>query len=102
MSNIPLVDLKAQHKQIADEVMQGFAKTLENTSFILRPDVTAFETAFASFCGVKHCVGVANGTDALEIMLRAGGVGPGDEVLVPANTFIATPLAVARAGATPV
>ncbi|MEW5847164.1 MAG: DegT/DnrJ/EryC1/StrS family aminotransferase [Myxococcota bacterium] len=102
MSNIPLVDLKAQHRQISEEVSQGFARVMENTAFIMGPEVQAFEAAFAQFSGVKHCLGVANGTDALEVMLRAAGVGAGDEVILPANTFIATALAVVRAGATPV
>jgi dTDP-4-amino-4,6-dideoxygalactose transaminase len=99
---IPLVDLKAQHRQIADEVQAGFARLFENTAFILGAEVAAFEQAFARFSGVKHCVGVASGTDALEMMLRAVGIGSGDEVIVPANSFIATALAVVRAGATPV
>jgi len=102
MANIPLVDLAAQHRQIAEEVARGFAGILETTSFILGKEVKQFEEAFAAFVGAKHCIGVGNGTDALELALRAAGVGPGDEVILPANTFIATPLAVARAGATPV
>ncbi|HVU49738.1 MAG TPA: DegT/DnrJ/EryC1/StrS family aminotransferase [Polyangia bacterium] len=101
-TNIPLVDLGAQHRQVADEIARGFSKVLENTSFILGAEVKAFEDAFAAFTGAKHCVGVGNGTDALELALRAAGVGPGDEVIIPTNTFIATPLAAARAGATPV
>jgi dTDP-4-amino-4,6-dideoxygalactose transaminase len=101
-TNIPLVDLGAQHRQVADEIARGFAKVLENTSFILGAEVKSFEDAFAAFTGAKHCVGVGNGTDALELALRAVGVGPGDEVIMPTNTFIATPLAAARAGATPV
>src|SRR5262245_27443522 len=96
---IPLVDLKAQHQQIADEVQQGWARLFETTAFILGEEVASFEREFARFSGVKHCVGVANGTDALEIMLRAVGIGHGDEVIVPANSFIATALAVVRAGA---
>jgi dTDP-4-amino-4,6-dideoxygalactose transaminase len=102
MANIPLVDLGAQHRQIADEVARGFARVLETTSFILGKEVKQFEEAFAAFVGAKHCVAVANGTDALELALRAAGVGPGAEVILPTNTFIATALAVARAGATPV
>jgi dTDP-4-amino-4,6-dideoxygalactose transaminase len=102
MANIPLVDLGAQHRQVADEVARGFAGVLETTSFILGKEVKQFEEAFAAFMGTKHCVAVANGTDALELALRAAGIGPGDEVIVPTNTFIATALAVARAGATPV
>ena len=99
MSPIPLVDLKAQLKQIQSEVQAGFARVLETTSFILGKEVAEFEAAFARFSEVKHCVGVANGTDAIELMLRAAGVGAGDEVILPANTFIATALGVARAGA---
>jgi dTDP-4-amino-4,6-dideoxygalactose transaminase len=102
MSQIPLVDLKAQHQEVAEEVQRGFAQVLEKTAFILGPAVAEFEKAFAAFTGVAHCVGVANGTDALELMVRAAGIGPGDEVILPANTFIATALAVARAGGTPV
>ena len=102
MSSIPLVDLGAQHRAIAEEVAAGFAAVLEKTAFILGPAVKEFETAYAAFIGVKHCVGVANGTDALELALRAAGIGPGSEVILPANTFIATALAVARAGAQPV
>src|SRR5262245_43431264 len=102
MAGIPLVDLKAQHRQVADDIQKGFARVFDATSFIDGADVRAFEEAFATFARVKHCVGVANGTDALELALRAAGIGPGDEVIVPANTFIATPLAVVRAGATPV
>jgi len=99
---IPLVDLKAQHRQIADEVQRGFARVFEDTSFILGREVAAFEEAFARFSGVKHCVGVGNGTDALELALRAVGVGSGDEVVLPTNSFVASALAVLRAGATPV
>ncbi len=102
MSSIPLVDLKAQHRQVNSEVLEGFSRVLENTSFVLGPEVAAFEAEFAAFSQVPHCVGVANGTDALELALRALGIGIGDEVVLPANTFIATPLAVVRAGATPV
>jgi dTDP-4-amino-4,6-dideoxygalactose transaminase len=99
---IPLVDLKAQLKDIQSEVQLGIARVMENTNFILGKEVEEFEAAFATFSQAAHCVGVANGTDAIELLLRAVGVGPGDEVLLPTNTFIATALAVARAGATPV
>jgi len=99
---IPLVDLQAQHREIADEVMAGISRVMDSGAFILGAAVNEFEAAFAQFCGVDHCVGVGNGTDALELMLRALDIGPGDEVIVPANTFIATALAVVRAGATPV
>lgn len=102
MANIPLVDLGAQHRQVVEEVTRGFQAVFERTAFILGEQVKQFEEAFAAFVGAKHCVGVANGTDALELALRAAGIGAGDEVILPANTFIATALAVARAGATPV
>lgn len=99
---IPLVDLAAQHAQVADDVARGWADVLSSTAFVGGPQVAAFEAAFASYVGAAHCVGVANGTDAIELALRALGVGPGDECIVPANTFIATAEAVVRAGATPV
>ncbi|MGM1061220.1 DegT/DnrJ/EryC1/StrS family aminotransferase [Saccharothrix sp. Mg75] len=100
--DIPLVDLGAQHEQVADEVAEGWAEVLRTTAFIGGRQVAAFEAEFAAYQGVAHCVGVGNGTDALELALRALDVGPGDECVVPANTFIATAEAVARTGATPV
>ena len=100
--SIPLVDLGAQHAEVAEEIAAGFARVIGQTAFILGPEVRSFEDAFARFCGVAHCVGVGNGTDALELAVRALGLGAGDEVLVPANTFIATALGVLRAGARPV
>ena len=102
MNQIPLVDLKAAHEEVADEVRAGFERVLAGTAFIGGDEVRRFESAYAQFGGVAHCVGVANGTDAVELALRAGGVGVGDEVVVPANTFIATVGAVARIGARPV
>jgi dTDP-4-amino-4,6-dideoxygalactose transaminase len=102
VSHIPLVDLAAQHRQVAAAVETGFAAVLEAGDFIGGKAVAAFEIEYAQFIGVRHCVGVANGTDALEMALRAVGVGVGDEVVLPANTFIATAEAVARIGALPV
>jgi dTDP-4-amino-4,6-dideoxygalactose transaminase len=99
---IPLVDLRWQHAQVAGAVEAGFARVLATTAFINGSDVADFERDFAALCGAAHCVGVANGTDALELALRALDIGPGDEVLLPANTFVATAEAAARAGATPV
>lgn len=99
---IPLVDLAAPHAEVADEVAAGWSAVLARTAFIGGPQVAEFEASYASYAGVDHCVGVGNGTDALELALRALGVGPGDECILPANTFIATAEAVARAGATPV
>jgi dTDP-4-amino-4,6-dideoxygalactose transaminase len=100
--HIPLVDLKAQYKTIASEVNAAIQHVLESASFILGPEVEAFEREFAAFCGVRHCITVASGTDALHLILRALNIGPGDEVIVPAFTFIATALGVTLAGATPV
>ncbi|PPK64510.1 DegT/DnrJ/EryC1/StrS family aminotransferase [Actinokineospora auranticolor] len=100
--HIPLVDLAAQHAAVADEVAEGWAQVLAKTAFVGGPQVAAFEAEYAAFAGVANCVGVGNGTDALELALRALGVGPGDECVVPANTFIATAEAVARTGATTV
>jgi dTDP-4-amino-4,6-dideoxygalactose transaminase len=99
MSKIPLVDLQAAHAEVAQEVEVGFKRVLEYTAFIGGEEVAAFEREYAAFTGVRHCVGVANGTDAIELALRALGVGAGDEVVLPANTFIATAEAVARCGA---
>ena len=96
---IPLVDLGLQHRRIADEVREGFDRVLANTSFILGPEAERFERAYADYCAVRHCVGVGNGTDAVELALRAAGVGQGDEVVIPASTFVATAEAVLRAGA---
>lgn len=99
---IPLVDLSLQHRQIAGEVEEGFADVLSTGDFVGGKAVAAFEQEYAQFVGARVCVGVGNGTDALEMALRAVGVGPGDEVVVPANTFIATAEAVVRAGGRPV
>ncbi len=99
---VPFVDLKAAHAEIADEVAAGFERILATATFVGGPDVAAFEQDYAEASAVAHCVGVANGTDAIELALRAVGVGPGDEVILPANTFVATAEAVARAGATAV
>lgn len=102
MNSIPLVDLRAQHAAVAEEVAEGWQEVLAQTAFIGGPQVAAFETEYAAYAGTGHCVGMANGTDAIEIVLRALGIRPGDEVILPANTFIATAEAVARAGAAPV
>ncbi|MDH6238278.1 DegT/DnrJ/EryC1/StrS family aminotransferase [Cryobacterium sp. CG_9.6] len=96
---IPLVDLRIQHAQIEEEVNVGIAGVLRHQGFILGPEVRAFETEFARYSGVGHVLGVGNGTDALELALRAVGIGRGDEVIVPANTFVATAEAVLRTGA---
>ncbi|KQT91955.1 erythromycin biosynthesis sensory transduction protein eryC1 [Marmoricola sp. Leaf446] len=100
--SIPLVDLASQQAEIADEVREGLDRVFERTAFVGGEDVTRFEAEYAAFSGAQHCVGVANGTDALELALRASGVEAGQEVVLPANTFIATAEAVSRTGATPV
>jgi dTDP-4-amino-4,6-dideoxygalactose transaminase len=102
VNTIPLVDLSLQHAQIAEEVDAGFAEVLSTGDFIGGKAVAAFEQEYAEFVGVRSCVGVGNGTDAIEMALRALGVGHGDDVVLPANTFIATAEAVVRAGARPV
>jgi dTDP-4-amino-4,6-dideoxygalactose transaminase len=102
VTSIPLVDLAAQHAAVADEIAEGWRQVLARTSFIGGPQVAAFESEYAAFTGTRYCAGTGNGTDAIEIALRALEVGPGDECIVPANTFIATAEAVSRTGATPV
>ena len=102
MTSIPFVDLSAQHAAVADEIAEGWRDVLAATAFIGGPQIAKFEAEYAAFIGATHCVGVANGTDAIEIALRALGVGAGDECILPANTFIATAEAVSRCGATPV
>ncbi len=96
---VPFVDLKAQYLSIKGEIDATIADIIERTAFIGGEAVSRFETAFAQYCGVDHCVGVANGTDSLALALRALGVGPGDEVITVANSFIATAEAVTMAGA---
>jgi dTDP-4-amino-4,6-dideoxygalactose transaminase len=100
--NIPLVDLITQYQNIRDEILPAIEHVMSSAQFILGEDVSLFETEFAHYCGVKHCIGVASGTDALHLSLRALDVGPGDEVITAGNTFIATALAISFAGATPV
>ena len=89
-SSVPLVDLVAQQADVNAEVMEGLAEVFRKAAFVGGPAVAEFEAAYAEFLGARHCVGVANGTDALELALPASGVGPGDEGILPANTFIAT------------
>ena len=100
--SIPLVDIAAQQQEILDELRPEIELILTTGAFIGGPTVRAFEESYAAYVGSAHCIGVANGTDALEIALRAAGVVSGSEVIIPANTFIATAEAVVRAGARPV
>lgn len=100
--DIPFGDLKGQYRKIQHEIDAAIKKVIEASAFIGGPFAREFEKSFADFCGAEHCVGVGNGTDALFIALRGLGIGPGDEVLVPAMTFVATGEAVSMAGAKPV
>lgn len=97
---VPFLDLAAAHAELADELEDALARVLAGGRYVLGPEVEAFEERFAARLGVRHCVGVGCGLDALHLALEAMGVGPGDEVLVPATTYIATWLAVTRVGAT--
>jgi dTDP-4-amino-4,6-dideoxygalactose transaminase len=99
---IPLVDVKAQYAPLIEELRGRFEAVLDSSTFIRGPNVEAFEEEAAAYLGVKRTVGVANGTDALVLVLDAMGIGPGDEVICPALTFYATAESVARRGATPV
>ncbi|HEX2078548.1 MAG TPA: DegT/DnrJ/EryC1/StrS family aminotransferase [Longimicrobium sp.] len=99
---IPLVELAGQYRMLRDEILPAMDGVMSEAQFILGEDVARFEEEFAAFCGAKHCVGVASGLDALQLALRAVGVGPGDEVITAASTFIASALAVTHTGATPV
>ncbi|NBV75673.1 MAG: DegT/DnrJ/EryC1/StrS family aminotransferase [Methylococcaceae bacterium] len=99
---IPMVNLKAQYAEIREEIEAGFAQTLDSCAFILGPNVQAFEKEAAEYLGVKHAIGCASGTDALHLALLAEGIGPGDEVITSAFTFIATAEAIKYVGATPV
>lgn len=102
MTAVPFFDLQRLHHEIREPLEAAFKRVLDSGWFILGPEVEAFEAEFAEYCGVRHCVGVGNGLDALHLSLLAYGIGPGDEVVVPSNTFIATWLAVSRCGARPV
>lgn len=99
---IPFLDLRAAYLELKAEIDTAVARVLDSGRYILGPEVEAFEAEWADFCGARHAVGVANGLDALMLSLRALDVGPGDEVIVPSNTFIATWLAVSSVGASPV
>jgi dTDP-4-amino-4,6-dideoxygalactose transaminase len=100
--NIPCLDLKKQHLEIKDEVFKAFEKVYEGASFSGGPFVEEFEQKFARFCQTNYAIGVNNGTSALHLSMIALGIGKGDEVIIPANTFIATAWAVSYTGATPV
>lgn len=99
---VPFLDLKAGYLELKDEIDAAVHRVLDSGWYILGPEVEAFEADFAAYCGARHAIGLANGLDALHLGLRALDVGPGDEVIVPSNTYIATWLAVTQVGATPV
>lgn len=99
---IPMVNLKAQYAELKEEIELGLKETLDNCSFILGPQLQAFEQEVANYLGVQHAIGCASGTDALHLALLAAGIGPGDEVITSAFTFVATAEAVKYVGAKPV
>ena len=99
---ISCLDLKGQHQQVKKEIFEAFEKVYEKTAFSGGPFVEEFENSFSTFCDVKYSIGVSNGTTALHLAMLAMGIGAGDEVIIPANTFIATAWGVSHAGATPV
>jgi len=99
---IPFLDLKAVQLSQREELIQAFARVLDSGWYIMGQELTGFEAEYARYCEAEHCIGVANGLDALTLTLKALDIGPGDEVIVPANTYIATWLAVTHVGATPV
>lgn len=100
--NIPFLDLKEPHEELRAELHAAFDRVLDSGWYILGNEVKQFEQEFAGYCEASHCVGVGNGLDALHLILRAYGIGEGDEVIVPSNTYIATWLAASYAGATPI
>lgn len=101
-NKIPFLDLQLPHQELRDGLTRAFSRVLDSGWFVLGNEVKQFEVEFADYCNVSHCVGVANGLDALHLILRAYGIGEGDEVIVPSNTFVATWLAVSHSGATPI
>jgi dTDP-4-amino-4,6-dideoxygalactose transaminase len=99
---VPFLNLQAPYRELQAELDAAWRRVMESGWYILGPEVEAFEREFAAYVGVKYCVGVGNGLDALHLILRAYDIGAGDEVIVPANTYIATWLAVSYAGAVPI
>lgn len=100
--NVPFLNLQPQYLELKDQFDAACQRVAKSGWFILGPEVEKFESEFAAYCGARYCVGVGNGLDALHLIVRALGIGPGDEVLVPGNTYIATWLAVSLTGAKPV
>ena len=102
MKSVPFLDLSKLHETIREPLDAAYHRVVDSGWFSMGPELGAFESEFAEYCEVKHCVGVGNGLEAIHLLLRAYGIGVGDEVIVPSNTFIATWLAVSECGATPV
>jgi dTDP-4-amino-4,6-dideoxygalactose transaminase len=102
MPNVPFLDVAASYAELADELDAAYRRVVASGTFILGQELEAFEREFAAYCGAAHCVGVANGLEALYVTALAMDIGPGDEVIVPAHTFIATWLAVSQTGARPI
>lgn len=100
--HVPFLDLKAQVDELRGDLQVAFDRVLDSGWYVLGKEVKAFEHEFAEYCEVEHCVGVGNGLEALHLILHAYGISPGDEVIVPSNTYIATWLAVSHSGATPI
>lgn len=100
--HVPFLDLHRIQQEYREELSSAFKRVLDSGWFILGQEVEAFEQEFAAYCEAPYCIGVGNGLDAIYLLLTAYGIGPGDQVIVPSNTFIATWLAVSRCGATPV
>ncbi|HET8814571.1 MAG TPA: DegT/DnrJ/EryC1/StrS family aminotransferase, partial [Solirubrobacterales bacterium] len=99
---IPFLDLRAAHEELGEELSAAVLRVLDSGWYLLGEELESFEREFAAYCGARHCVGVGSGYAAIELALRAAGIGPGDEVIVPAYTWVATWLAVSATGATPV
>lgn len=99
---VKFLDMRPMHDKIKNEIMQAIERVYDSNWYILGKEVEKFEEEFATYCGTKYCIGVGNGLEALHLILRGYGIGEGDEVIVPSNTYIATALAVSYAGATPV
>jgi len=101
-TQVPFLDLQAMRRELGGELDAAVGRALDSGWYLLGTELEEFEREFAAYCGTRHCVGVASGLSAIELVLRAAGVGPGDEVIVPAYTWVATWLAVTRTGARPV
>jgi len=99
---IPFLNLKDINVQYSNELKKAAARVIDSGWYVLGEEVEKFEQSFADYCGVNHCIGVSNGLDALKLILKAYGYGPGDEIIVPSNTYIASILAISEVGATPV